>query len=144
MSSLQAISLISLAIALGCSKSGSPDVAPADEVKPPTNSSMSEPGQRSIVKLTEAAASKLKEFLAAESAKHVRLSVKNDGPTGFRYSLKIDDAVDESDFVDTTHGFTLAVDRASSLLLEGTTIDWQTQPDGQAGFKFDNPNAVQP
>jgi len=36
----------------------------------------------------------------------------------------------------------IVVDASSALFLNGTTIDWQTTPDGRRGFKFDNPNAV--
>jgi iron-sulfur cluster assembly protein len=146
MNSRSAVGLFLLFLASGCAESPTPPV--------PTRNADSEkatnpPGQqaavreRSVVKLTEAAVSKLKEFLVAEPTKHIRLSVKGEGSTGFRYDLRIDDWFDPSDFVDKSHGFTLVVDPKSAIYLEGATIDWQTSPDGQAGFKFDNPNAVE-
>ena len=99
--------------------------------------------EHSVVKLTDAAAAKFKEFLADEPTKHIRLSVKGGGLTGFQYDLQIDDSIDEADFVDSSHGFVFIVDPRSSIFLDGATIDWQTLADGRAGFQFDNPNAVQ-
>jgi iron-sulfur cluster assembly protein len=96
-----------------------------------------------VVNVTPAAVIRLKEALAAEPSKHVRVSVKQGGSTGFMYDLQIDDSIDEEDFVDTSNGFTLVIDQTSSFFLEGATIDWQTQPDGRSGFKFDNPNALE-
>lgn len=99
--------------------------------------------EHSVVRLTDAAVAKFKEVLAAEPTKHIRLSVKNEGPTGFSYDLQIDDSVRDTDWIDKSHGFVLVVDPTSSLFLDGATIDWQTLPDGTSGFKFDNPNAVE-
>ncbi len=99
--------------------------------------------ERTVVNLSDSAIAKFKEFLATEPTKHIRLSVKRGGSTGFTYDMQIDDSINEFDFVDRSHGFALVVDRKSSIYLEGATIDWQTQPDGQAVFKFKNPNAVE-
>lgn len=70
--------------------------------------------------------------------------MKNDGQTGFMYDLKIDDvAPSGTDLLDDTNGFLMVTDVKSSFYLDGATIDWETRPDGSAGFKFDNPNAIQ-
>lgn len=135
-----------LFLATGCADS----TAPIDAASTPDNRTSnsapveaSEGRQHAVVQLTDAAAAKFKEFLAAEPTKHIRLSVKQEGPTGYMYDLQFDDTIDEEDFVDNSHGFTLVVDPKSSIYLEGAMIDWLTQPDGKAGFKFDNPNAVE-
>lgn len=135
-----------LTLASGCAEPTKPPNGHATTVAAPSiTASNTTPAvrERAVVNLTDSATAKFKEFLAAEPTKHIRLSVKNDGPTGFMYDLQIDESITDSDFVDRSHGFTLVVDPKSSLYLEGVTIDWQTQSDGQAGFKFENPNAVQ-
>jgi iron-sulfur cluster assembly accessory protein len=135
-----------LALASGCAEPTPPSNGdPATIAAPSITAPNTIPAvrERAVVNLTDSAAAKFKEFLAAEPTKHIRLSVKNEGPTGFMYDLQIDESINDSDFVDRSHGFALVVDPKSSLYLKGATIDWQTQPDGQAGFKFDNPNAVQ-
>jgi iron-sulfur cluster assembly accessory protein len=135
-----------LFLATGCADSTAPIDAPSTPDNRTSNSApdeTSEGRQHAVVQLTDAAVAKFKEFLAAEPTKHIRLSVKQEGPTGYMYDLQLDDSIDEADFVDNSHGFTIVVDPKSSIFLEGATIDWLTQPDGQAGFKFDNPNAVE-
>ena len=97
-----------------------------------------------VVSVTEAACGKMKSFLKGNQNSYIRLSVKNDGPTGFMYDLKIDDAKpNDSDLVDESNRFMLVTDAKSSLYLDGTTIDWETRDDGSAGFKFNNPNAIE-
>ena len=101
-------------------------------------------GASKVVSVTAAASDKMKSFLNGDQKSYIRLSVKNDGPTGFMYDLKIDDAKPtDSDIVDDSKGFALIMDTKSSLYLDGATIDWETRPDGSAGFKFDNPNAIE-
>jgi iron-sulfur cluster assembly accessory protein len=146
MNPQRTISLILLAVVTGCADPAVQlDTARTTENHKSTNTTDKQRTlrERSIVKLTDSAESQFKEFLAAEPTKHIRLSVKNEGPTGFIYDLQIDDSINDSDFVDKSHGFMLVVDPKSSIYLDGATIDWQTQSDGQAGFKFDNPNAVE-
>lgn len=146
MKSQFALSLILLFFATGCADSTVPqDAARTTDGRASKDKADAQHAirERPVVKLTDAAVSKFKEVLAAEPTKHIRLSIKNEGPTGFMYDLQIDDTIHESDFVDQSQGITLVVDARSSIFLEGATIDWQIQPDGQAGFKFENPNAVE-
>lgn len=141
-----AVIISTLAIASGCTEPPDPSHGDPTTVDTPfisTESTKPTVRERQVVNLTETATAKFKEFLAAEPTKHIRLSVKHAGPTGFMYDLQIDHSINDYDFVDRSHGFTLVVDSKSSIYLDGATIDWQTQPDGQAGFKFDNPNAVE-
>jgi iron-sulfur cluster insertion protein len=146
--SLKAFLAVSLVVVtVGCDDSTikSQQARDTETIASPNESGESgDARQRSVVKLTDAAVSKFTDFLAAEPKKHIRLSVKYEGPTGFRYDLQLDDAIRETDLIDRSNGFLLVVDPTSSLFLDGATIDWQTLPDGTAGFKFDNPNAIQP
>ena len=140
-----AVSMLLLLLVVGCDDA----TARRDPARPADSHAAQEMSEvhlpmreRSVVKLTGSATAKFKEFLVAEPSKHIRLSVKYEGPTGFMYDLQIDDSINASDLVDKSHGFTLVVDRESAIYLDGTTIDWQFQSDGQAGFKFDNPRAM--
>jgi iron-sulfur cluster assembly accessory protein len=138
--------LVSIVLVAGCADSAStPNALRTRDNGAATNVGVAgaDVRERSVVILTDAAVEKFTEFLNEEPGKHIRLSVTNEGPTGFIYDLKIDDSINATDFVDRSHGLTLVVDPKSALYLEGATIDWQTRMDGTAGFKFDNPNAAQ-
>lgn len=136
-----------MVLAAGCAESTSTSnaVRTANETSS-ANTTVAPAGirERSIVELTDAAVEKFTEFLSGEPGKHIRLSVKNEGPTGFMHDLQIDGSLNDGDYVDRSHGFALVVDPKSSIYLDGTTIDWQTRSDGSAGFQFNNPNAVEP
>ncbi len=134
-----------LCLAAGCSRPSEPQASkPSEEQNSSDNNSApATPGEnRQVVQLTEAAVVKFKEFLSESPSSHIRLSIRDDNSAGFSYDLKLDDKLVESDFVDRSYGVTIAVDPTSALYLEGTTIDWVNDPDGRAGFQFDNPNAV--
>ncbi len=70
--------------------------------------------------------------------------MKSGGCTGYMYDLQFVDNIDpELDIQYKHNGIAMVVDRKSSLFLDGAVIDWETRPDGQKGFKFNNPNAVE-
>ena len=72
----------------------------------------------------------------------VRFSVSFEESDGFRYGLKFDDAVDkDNDYISSSNGLRIVVDKQSAPYLDGTVIDWESAP-GQVGFSFNNPNAV--
>ena len=99
-----------------------------------------------MITLTDSAARKVKELLAAEGATDMalRVAVRPGGCSGFSYEMFFDgDTASE----DTTASFgpadgmvSVVVDPASAQLLEGATLDYK---DGlnQAGFAINNPNA---
>jgi iron-sulfur cluster assembly accessory protein len=96
-----------------------------------------------VVKLTPAAAAKLRSIRPGQRQGYLRVAVLFEGPTGFTYDLKFDRKLDvKNDYLHNDDGILTVVDKRSALFLEGATIDWQTTADGQQGFKFDNPNAV--
>lgn len=60
------------------------------------------------------------------------------------YDLRIDSTkLTDSDMLDRQNGFLSVTDAKSAVYLNGASIDWVTEPDGTAGFKFDNPNAAE-
>jgi iron-sulfur cluster assembly accessory protein len=98
---------------------------------------------KEVVKFTPQALAKLREVQSKDGKPYLRVLVKSGGSTGYMYDMKMDDQYDpKSDFLNEQESIKIIVDMRSSLYLDGTTIDWQTTPDGRQGFKFDNPNAV--
>jgi len=95
-----------------------------------------------LVTLTPAAADMIRQVQAAEGGKYVRVGVINSGPTGFQYSMKMEEENPGGDHVVESEGITLLVDRKSALYLGGSTIDF-LEENGERGFKF-NSNAVTP
>ena len=97
------------------------------------------------VVLTEKAANEVKRYQEEnkiEGELFLRVGAVAGGCSGYSYKLEFDqefseDQDDKYDF----HGIKLVVDKKSSLLLEGTTIDWYEGLDAR-GFKFDNPNVT--
>jgi iron-sulfur cluster assembly protein len=95
--------------------------------------------------LTDAAAAKVREFLAqeevpAESA-GLRVAVMPGGCSGFKYGLMIEERPADDDLVLDAHGIRVFVDAFSAQYLNGTTIDYVSTLEG-AGFAFSNPNAT--
>jgi iron-sulfur cluster assembly protein len=94
------------------------------------------------IKLTETAAAEAKKFLEENEEKYLRVGVKGGGCSGFEYSLTVDHEYDDkNDTMSNQHGVDVIVDKKSTLLLEGTTLDYYSDI-SKRGFKFDNPNAT--
>ncbi len=97
------------------------------------------------ITLTEKAASEIQRVISEQSMPAgtlLRVGVAGGGCSGFQYSLGFDSQVDPAkDHVSEQHGIQVAVDKKSSLYLDGTTVDFY---DGleKRGFTFNNPNAV--
>jgi iron-sulfur cluster assembly accessory protein len=95
-----------------------------------------------VITLTDTAASKVKELLAAEGAEELalRVAVRPGGCSGFSYEMFFDGdiAADDEQAV-FGEDVKVVVDPASAQLLLGATLDYK---DGlQAGFAITNPNA---
>lgn len=96
-----------------------------------------------VITLTETAAVKVKELLAAEGATDMalRVAVRPGGCSGFSYEMFFDSDI-AADDEQATYGdeVKVVVDPASAQLLVGATLDYK---DGlnQAGFNITNPNA---
>ena len=96
-----------------------------------------------MITLTDTAAGKVKELLAAEGADDLalRVAVRPGGCSGFSYEMFFDGdiAVDDEQAV-FGDAVKVVVDPASAQLLLGATLDYKDGLD-QSGFAITNPNA---
>ena len=99
--------------------------------------------QPTVVSLTDAAASKLRELTAEETNPQIglRVYVYSGGCSGFRYGMMLEDAPTPDDRLLEANGVKVYVDGNSIPLLEGAQIDYVDTLMG-AGFTVNNPNAV--
>ena len=96
-----------------------------------------------VVSLSDAAASKLRELTAEETnpAIGLRVYVYSGGCSGFRYGMMLEDAPTPEDNLLDVSGIKVYVDGQSVGLLQGSQIDYVDTLMG-AGFTVNNPNAV--
>jgi iron-sulfur cluster assembly protein len=97
-----------------------------------------------MITLSERAADKVRELLAAESddsLNALRVAVEGGGCSGFQYALGFDSETDENDEVYEVHGVRVVVDRFSLPYLNGADVDYTDGLMG-AGFQINNPNVV--
>jgi iron-sulfur cluster assembly protein len=99
--------------------------------------------QPTVVSLTDAAATKLRELTAEETnpAIGLRVYVYSGGCSGFKYGMMLEDAPTAEDNVLEANGIKVYVDKPSIDLLMGSQIDYVDTLMG-AGFTVNNPNAV--
>ena len=96
------------------------------------------------ITLTEIAAHKVAELIAAESVEEVlalRVAVKPGGCSGFNYDMFFDSEFAEDDVLRDFAGVKVVVDSQSAELLTGSTLDYSDTLQG-AGFHITNPNAT--
>ena len=100
-------------------------------------------GQPTVLQLTDAAASRLRELTVAEENPDVglRVYVYSGGCSGFRYGMMLEDAPTPEDRILESNGVKVYVDGRSIDLLQGAQIDYVDTLMG-AGFTVNNPNAV--
>ena len=93
-----------------------------------------------MVSITEKAAAKIKQLMAAENkeGQGLRLKVVGGGCSGLQYKMDID-APRPGDKVFELEGARVLVDMKSLLYLNGTELDYKEEL-MQAGFVFQNPN----
>ncbi len=95
-----------------------------------------------MIALTDAAADKVKDLIAAEGddALALRVAVRPGGCSGFSYEMFFDTDIAADDVTLDQGGVKVVVDPSSAQMLTGATLDYK---DGlnQAGFSIDNPNA---
>ena len=97
-----------------------------------------------MITLTDTAASKVKELLAAEGAADLalRVAVRPGGCSGFSYEMFFDgDIATDDELASYGDAVRVVVDPASAQLLEGATLDYKDGLD-QSGFAITNPNAT--
>ena len=96
-----------------------------------------------VVTLTEAAQAAARKFIAAEAnpeGKVLRIGVDSGGCSGFSYAVSIDDKKDD-DIVQAYEGFEAVIDPVSKQFIQDATVDY-VDSIGEAGFKFENPQAT--
>jgi len=94
--------------------------------------------------LTDAAAAKVAELLAAEEDAEslaLRVAVKPGGCSGFSYDMFFDTEVAADDLVRSFGAVRVVVDPKSAELLTGASLDYSDGLQG-AGFHITNPNAT--
>ena len=99
-----------------------------------------------MITVTESAAVKVKELLAAEGAEDLalRVAVRPGGCSGFSYEMFFDGDIaadDEQAAFGPEGTVKVVVDPASAQLLLGATLDYKDGLD-QSGFAITNPNAT--
>ena len=96
-----------------------------------------------LVSLSDAAATKLRELTAAEAnpAIGLRVYVYSGGCSGFRYGMMLEDQPTAEDVTVDANGIRVYVDQQSTQYLKGAEIDYLDTLMG-AGFTGNNPNAV--
>ena len=96
------------------------------------------------ITLTEKAAEEVKKIMQEQELPDgtvLRMGVQGGGCSGFSYALGFDKAASpETDELMELHGIQVAVDKKSSLYLNGTEVDFYEGLD-KRGFTFNNPNA---
>ena len=97
--------------------------------------------QPTTIALTDTAAAKVAQLLAAENEPgyFLRVAVQPGGCSGLRYSIYFDDRQLDGDVTAEYSGVTVAVDRMSAPYLRGAKLDWMESLE-QSGFTIDNPN----
>ncbi len=98
---------------------------------------------QSVVRLSDAAAAKLRELTAEETnpAIGLRVYVYSGGCSGFRYGMMLEDQPTAEDLTVESQGIRVYVDAESTKYLTGSEIDYVDTLMG-AGFTVNNPNAV--
>ena len=92
------------------------------------------------ITLTEAAADRVKQFLAGrDTAVGLRFGVRKSGCSGFAYVMDLADSVEPEDQVFETQDVKVVVDKQSLPYLEGTEIDFGGDRLSES-FQFHNPN----
>ena len=97
-----------------------------------------------VVTLTERAADKVRDLMAAEpagEAEVLRIAIQGGGCGGFEYALGFDRGAASGDAEHEFHGVRVVVDPASAQYLKGATIDF-VDTLRESGFKVENPNAA--
>ena len=94
-----------------------------------------------IIRLTESAASHVKEMMAQEenAGKALRVYIESGGCSGLQYGMTFDEKR-EGDFAAEFHGVPVMVDNVSAEYLRGCVVDYSDALTG-GGFKISNPRA---
>ncbi len=92
-----------------------------------------------LVRLTDAAAARVREILAEKGQGYLRVGVKNGGCAGMEYLMDYVEAPEKFDEIVEDNGVQIVVDAKAVLFLLGSEIDYETTP-LHSKFVFRNPN----
>jgi iron-sulfur cluster assembly protein len=93
------------------------------------------------MKLTEAAATRVRELMAKGEGAGLRVGVKNGGCAGMEYTMEWAAEKKPFDEVVEDKGAKVLIDAKALMFLLGTEMDYQTSV-LKSGFTFNNPNQV--
>ena len=96
-----------------------------------------------MISLTDSAVQAVDRFItsASKPVAGLRIQVEGGGCSGFKYTMRLEEALTEGDQAVKCGAVTVLVDEASAAMLEGVTVDFVESMEG-SGFKFENPNAT--
>jgi iron-sulfur cluster assembly accessory protein len=96
----------------------------------------------SVIGLSDAAATKVRDLLAREGRDDLalRVAVEPGGCSGLRYALFFDDRALDGDVRAEVGGVKVVTDKMSAPYLSGAPIDYLDTLE-KSGFTIDNPNA---
>ena len=94
-----------------------------------------------VMRLTEAAADRIKELMAKSErpVAGLRVGVRNGGCAGMAYTMEYADTASPTDEVVEDRGVRILIDPKAVLFLLGTEMDYRTDK-LSAQFVFNNPN----
>ena len=96
----------------------------------------------SAITLTDRAARRINEFMAAEPAvSMLRISVNGGGCSGFQYAFDVERTRQDEDLMIERDGAAVLVDEVSLQYMDGSVIDFVDDLIGQS-FKIENPHAT--
>ena len=97
-----------------------------------------------IIKLSDNAASKIKEIMAnaEKDSLGVRVSVKSGGCAGMSYVMEYSKEENPHDEVIEDKGVKVFIDSAAVMYLSGTEMDYKKE-DFSSTFVFNNPNETE-
>ena len=97
-----------------------------------------------IIKLTDNAASRIKEIIAGakQDSIGVRVSVKSGGCAGMSYVMEYSKEINPNDEVIEDKGVKVFIDSAAIMYLLGTEMDYKKE-EFSSTFTFNNPNETE-
>lgn len=96
-----------------------------------------------MIALTDKAVEAVDRFItsANKPIAGLRIQVEGGGCSGFKYTMRLEEASTDSDQQIDFDNVTLLLDENSAQILDGVTVDFVDSIEG-SGFKFENPNAT--
>ena len=95
-----------------------------------------------LISLSKSALQQCRRILKTSEQKHLLLSLKSGGCSGFEYQFQTVNTVNVKDEIYQQDDVTINICHRSLLFLLGTHIDWKNDIMGTS-FSFNNPNANQ-